>query len=117
MQWKLRREQLAICSIRFTAVMAGTIGYILIGLLMLQGIFHSVKILAEDYFLNGFKANSPTTIVYSLLLGIFQAMYLMIMDDVVNPLFPEYILYVKLANFVLLCLVYGFGIVLPWKRG
>jgi hypothetical protein len=96
--------------------MAGTIAYILIGLLMLPGIFHSVKILAEDYFLNGFKANSPTTIVYSLLLGVFQAVYLMIMDDVVKPLFPESILYVKLANLVLLCLVYGFGIVLPWKR-
>ena len=79
-------------------------------------IFYSVYILAGEYFVHGFKPLTPKAFGFSLILCLAHIVYNFTIDDVIKPLFPEYILYVKLVNFVLLCLVYGFGIVLQRKR-
>jgi hypothetical protein len=79
-------------------------------------IFYSVYILAGEYFVHGFKPLTPKAFGYSLILCLAHILYNFTIDDVIKPLFPEYILYVKLVNFILLSVVYGIAILIQWKK-
>jgi hypothetical protein len=92
------------------------IGYVLIGLLLLYGIYSSARIVAGEYFTFGFWHFTHTAFAYSLLGGFCQFFFLEIYAHFKEHFFSENTVVVKLVSFCVLTFVYVRAIMLQYKK-